>query len=178
MANVKRGRPSKKELKRRENQKDKDLIIKGVVLIGFLLFGGVFVQNIVADEIVHKFKSPSFSGIGVSNYWLTIENQEHSRKADIVAEIKALKEQQKRDKENTTLSRFLKNLESRIYSNLSRQLVDALFGENPSTSGTLEFMGTTIEYYVSDDGLMITLKITDADGNVTEITLPIGSFTF
>ena len=178
MANVKRGRPSKKELKRREHNKDKDRVIKGVLIVGFIIFSGVFVQNIFADEIVHKFKSPSFNGIGVSNYWLTIENQEFSRKADIVAEIKALKEQQKRDEENTTLSRFLKNLESRIYSNLSRQLVDALFGENPSTSGTLEFMGTTIEYYVSDDGLMITLKITDADGNVTEITLPIGSFTF
>lgn len=131
-----------------------------------------------ADEIVHKFKSPSFSGVGTSSHYLTIENQEFNRKADIVAEIKALKEQQKRDEENTTMARFLRNLESRIYAQLSRQLVDQLFGEIPQTSGILEFMGTTIEYSVSEDGLMITLKLTDADGNVTEITLPIGSFTF
>ena len=84
-----------------------------------------------ADEIVHKFKSPSFSGIGTSSHYLTIENQEFNRKADIVAEIKALKEQQKRDAENTTMARFLRNLESRIYAQLSRQLVDALFGETP-----------------------------------------------
>ena len=76
------------------------------------------------------------------------------------------------------MARFIRNLESRIYAQLSRQLVDALFGENPSTSGILELMGNTIEYSVSEDGTMITLKITDAEGNVTEITVPIGSFTF
>jgi len=131
-----------------------------------------------ADEIVHKFKSPSFSGIGTSAHYLTIENQEFNRKEAIKAEIKAYKEQLEREAENTTLARFIRNLESRIYAQLSRQLVDALFGEDPSTSGILELMGNTIEYSVSEDGTMITLKITDAEGNVTEITVPIGSFTF
>ena len=158
--------------------KEKDFIIRLMGFIGVLFVFLILVQNLKADEIVHKFKNPSFSGVGVSSHLLTIENQEFNRKADIVAEIKALKEQQKRDFENTTLQRFLRNLESRIYAQLSRQLVDQLFGETPQTSGTLEFMGTTIEYSVSEDGLMITLKITDADGNTTEITLPIGSFTF
>jgi hypothetical protein len=175
---AKRGRPSNKELARRKEEKEKDLIIKGVCIFGLLLLLGIFTMNVRADEIVHQFKNPSFSGIGTSSHYLTIENQEFNRKADIIAEIKALKEQQERDAENTTLARFIKNLESRIYAQLSRQLVDQLFGETPSDSGVLEFMGTTIEYTVSADGLMITLKITDADGNVTEITLPIGSFTF
>ena len=40
----------------------------------------------------------------------------------------------------------------------------------------IELEGNIIEY--SSDGVYITLKITDADGNITEITLPIGSFTF
>ena len=175
MMKVKR---KKSEAERIKDERFKDwFAFTGLGFIFFtLLISGI--QSAYADEIVHKFKNPSFSGVGTSSHYLTIENQEFNRKADIIAEIKALKEQQKRDEENTTLARFLKNLESRIYSNLSRQLVDALFGETPSTSGTLEFMGTTIEYSVSDDGLMITLKITDADGNITEITLPIGSFTF
>jgi hypothetical protein len=128
--------------------------------------------------MTHKFKSPSFSGEATSAHYLTIENQEFNRKAAIKAEIKAYREQLARDAENTTLARFIRNLESRIYAQLSRQLVDALFGENPSTSGTLELMGNTIEYSVSEDGTMITLRITDAEGNVTEITVPIGSFTF
>ena len=131
-----------------------------------------------ADKMTHQFKSPSFSGIGTSSHYLTIENQEFNRKEANKAELKAYKEQLKRDAENTTLARFIRNLESRIYAQLSRQLVDALFGENPSTSGILELMGNTIEYSVSEDGTMITLKITDADGNVTEITVTIGSFTF
>ena len=134
--------------------------------------------SVSADEMVHKFKSPSFSGVGTSSHYLTIENQEYNRKEANKAELKAYKEQLKRDAENTTLARFIRNLESRIYAQLSRQLVDALVGETPSTSGVLELMGNTIEYSVSADGTMITLKITDAEGNVTEITVPIGSFTF
>jgi len=133
---------------------------------------------LTGDELVHKFKSPSFSGINSSAHYLTIENQEFNRKAAIEAEIKAYREELEREADNTTLARFIRNLESRIYAQLSRQLVDALFGENPSTFGTLELMGNTIEYSVSADGTMITLKITDAEGNVTEITVPIGSFTF
>ena len=138
----------------------------------------VLCLSVSADKMTHKFKSPSFSGIGTSSHYLTIENQEFNRKEANKAELKAYKEQLKRDAENTTLARFIRNLESRIYAQLSRQLVDALFGENPSTSGILELMGNTIEYSVSEDGTMITLKITDAEGNVTEITVPIGSFTF
>ena len=138
----------------------------------------VLCLSVNADKMTHQFKSTSFSGIGTSSHYLTIENQEFNRKEANKAELKAYKEQLKRDAENTTLARFIRNLESRIYAQLSRQLVDALFGENPSTSGILELMGNTIEYSVSEDGTMITLKITDAEGNVTEITVPIGSFTF
>ena len=131
-----------------------------------------------ADQMVHGFKNPSFSGVGTSSHYLTIENQEFNRKENIKAELKAYKEQLKRDAENTTLARFIRNLESRIYAQLSRQLVDALFGDTPQTQGIIELMGNTIEYSVSEDGTMITLKITDPDGNTTEITVPIGSFTF
>ena len=172
----KRGRPSKAELLRRKEEAEKDTIIKWVSLIGIVLILGIFIQNATADQIVHKFKSPSFNGINTSSHYLTIENQEFNRKMTIKEEIKALQEQIERDKENTTLARFMRNLESRIYAQLSRQLVDNLFGETPQTEGTIELEGNIIEY--TSDGQFITLKITDADGNITEITLPIGSFTF
>ena len=126
--------------------------------------------------MVHKFKNPSFSGIGTSSHYLTIENQEFSRKMTIKEELKAIQEQIKRDKENTTLARFIRNLESRIYAQLSRQLVENLFGENPSTSGILELEGNTIEYSIEDG--IITLTVTDSDGNQTVIQLPIGDFSF
>ena len=129
-----------------------------------------------ADEMTHKFKNPSFSGEGTSSHYLTIENQEFSRKEAIREEIKAYVEDLEREADNTTLARFIRNLESRIYAQLSRQLVDSLFGETASEFGTLELEGNTIEYRVEDD--KVTLIITDEEGNTTEITVPLGSFTF
>ena len=147
-----------------------------IAMFGLMLLSFFSINNLFADEIVHKFKSPSFSGIGTSAHYLTIENQEHMRKMTIKEELKALQEQIERDKENTTLARFIRNLESRIYAQLSRQLVENLFGETPSDSGILELEGNIIEYEVVDG--IITLRITDSDGNTTVISLPIGSFTF
>ena len=147
-----------------------------LVFIGFVLFFGIIAVNLKADTITFKFKNPSFSGINTSSHYLTIENQEFNRKEALKAEIKALQDEIERDKENTTLARFIRNLESRIYAQLSRQLVENLFGETPSTEGTLTLEGNTIEYSVVDG--IITLTITDSDGNVTTISLPIGNFTF
>jgi len=149
-----------------------------LVLITFILAVITFCFGLylTADEMTHSFKNPSFSGVGTSAHWLTIENQEANRKKALKDEIKAYQEDLEREAENTTLARFIRNLESRIYAQLSRQLVDNLFGETPNESGTLELEGNTIEYSV--DGDFITLIITDADGNTTEITLPIGDFSF
>jgi len=165
---------TKKQLEK--EQLEKDRVLWSLMLIGIILIIGVFIENIKADQIVHKFKNPSFSGINTSSHYLTIENQEFNRKMSIKEEIKAIQEQLERDKENTTLARFIRNLESRIYAQLSRQLVENLFGETPSTAGVLSLEGNTIEYSIEND--IITLKITDADGNITEIQLPIGDFAF
>jgi len=148
--------------------------ICGFLCIFFFLM--LLTNPLWADQVVFKFKNPSFSGLNTSSHYLTIENQEFNRKEALKAEIKALQDQIKRDKENTTLARFIRNLESRIYAQLSRQLVENLFGETPSDSGILELEGNTIEYSVVDG--IITLNITDSDGNTTTISLPVGSFTF
>ena len=142
----------------------------------FFIIVIVFSVEVQADKLTHKFKSPSFNGINTSSHYLTIENQEYSRVMTIKEELQALKDEIERDKDNTTLARFMRNLESRIYAQLSRQLVENLFGETPSTEGTIELEGNTITYK-SENGF-ITLTVTDPDGNTTEITLPIGSFTF
>ena len=144
--------------------------------MGAIMFTAVIGMNLAADTITHKFKSPSFNGVGTSSHYLTIENQEHTRKLTIKEEIKALQEEIEREKENSTLARFMRNLESRVYAELSRQLVNNLFGEIPQNSGTITLEGNTIEY--SSDGVTLTLKITEADGTVTEIIIPIGTFTF
>jgi len=132
---------------------------------------------VISDEIKHEFKSPSFSGIGTSSHYLTIENQEFSRKEALKAEIKAMQDALKREEENTTLARFIKNFESRIYAQLSRQLVDQLFGENPATEGSFTLFDNLITW--TSDGISITLTIfNEATGETTTITIPIGDFGF
>ena len=132
---------------------------------------------LMADEIKFQFKSPSFSGIGTSAHYLTIENQEYTRKEALEAEIQALKDELERDAENTTLARFIRNFESRIYAQLSRQLVEQLFGENPADEGSFTLFDNIITW--TSDGTYITLTIyNEADGTTTEITIPIGDFGF
>tara|TARA_R110002020_G_scaffold89988_1_gene219478 strand:- start:395 stop:928 length:534 start_codon:yes stop_codon:yes gene_type:complete len=172
----KRGRPSKADILKKQNAAEKDKLLQIILTIGLILFLGVISVNAKADQITHKFKSPSFNGINTSSHYLTIENQEFNRKQTIKDEIKAAIEEAERDKENSTVQRFIRNFESRVYAELSRQLIANLFGETPSDSGVISLEGNTIEY--STDGDFLTLRITEADGTVTVITIPIGSFTF
>tara|TARA_R100001377_G_scaffold66177_2_gene41442 strand:- start:816 stop:1331 length:516 start_codon:yes stop_codon:yes gene_type:complete len=155
---------------------EKEMLLKIVFAVGLVLFLGVISVNVKADQITHKFKSPSFNGVGTSSHYLTIQNQEYTRKMTIKEEIKALQDEIEREKENSTLARFLRNLESRVYAELSRQLVNNLFGETPSDSGTITLEGNTIVY--TSDGITLTLTITESDGTVTTITIPIGTFLF
>jgi len=137
----------------------------------------LFTPFIFGDEIKFGFKSPSFSGVGTSAHYLTIENQEFTRREALAAEIKALKEAAKREEENTTLARFIRNFESRIFAQLSRQLVEQLFGENPATSGSFTLFDNIITW--TSDGTYITLTIYNTlDESTTEITIPIGDFGF
>ena len=161
---------------RYQEQVEKTRIGAWLLLIGFIMFAFIFVQNAFADTITHKFKSPSFSGIGTSSHYLTIENQEYTRKLTIKEEIKALQDEIEREKENSTLARFMRNLESRVYAELSRQLVNNLFGETPQSEGVITLEGNTIEY--TSDGVTLTLTITEPDGTITSIVIPIGTFTF
>lgn len=148
-------------------------------VIGALLFLCLIAitSELNADEIKFGFKNPSFSGVGTSSHYLTIDSQEMSRKEAIEAEIKAMKEQLERDAENTTLARFIKNFESRVYAQLSRQLVDQLFGENPAEEGSFQLFDNLITW--TSDGITITMTIfNEATGETTVITVPIGDFGF
>ena len=146
--------------------------MKTSVKISLLLLA----SNVFADEIIYGFKSPSFSGINSSSHYLTIENPESTRKATLKQDIEAELDDIEREKNNSTLARFMRNFESRVYAQLSRQMVEQLFGENPSTEGKLELEGNLIEYVVA--GETITLTITDENNETTTITVPVGDFTF
>ncbi len=150
--------------------------LKFYALINLFVILLLTTPTVLSDEMRHKFKSPSFSGQGTSSHYLTIENQTFNRKEAIDARLEALADELEREAQNTTLARFQRNLESRIYAQLSRQLVDNLFGENKSTEGIIELLGNKIEY--ESDGETVTLTITDEDGGTTTIVIPVNSFTF
>ena len=86
-----------------------------------------------ATDLTFQFKNPSFNGAGQSAHFLTIDEQERSRKQAIREEIESKASEILRDKENTTLAKFVRNLESRIFSQLSRDLAESLF--NSETGG-------------------------------------------
>ena len=165
-----------KKVLSKKDREEQNFLHKIIIIVGVILIAGVISVNVQADQITHKFKSPSFNGVNTSSHYLTIENQEFNRKQTIKDELKAAIEEAERDKENSTVQRFIRNFESRVYAELSRQLIANLFGETPSDSGVISLEGNTIEY--STDGDFLTLRITEADGTVTVITIPIGSFTF
>lgn len=122
------------------------------------------------------FKSPAFNGNGYSSHVLTIENLQHTRREAIQKEIEAALEREKNDAKNTNISKFMNNLESRIYAQISQNLATAMFAEGGSNSGTLDFEGNMINWTKSSTE--ITLQVTDYLGNATTVSIPLGSFQF
>tara|TARA_B100001057_G_scaffold271412_1_gene271650 strand:+ start:34653 stop:35165 length:513 start_codon:yes stop_codon:yes gene_type:complete len=151
-------------------------------LLGILVIGVYFSAQVCAEPIVHKFKNPSFSGVGAGAHYLTIENQEFSRKEQIKDALEAAERAAQREADNTTLSKFIRNLESRIYAQLAKQLVDNMFSnDNPVRFGSFVLEGSTVTYEVitnTDGTEYIKMTIIDENGTTTIIEIPIGSGNF
>lgn len=129
-----------------------------------------------ADTLTHSFQSPAFiPGNGYSTHVLTIEQLEANRRKAIKDAEKAAADQAARDAKNTNLAKFLVNVESRIYAQLSKQLADAMFSDG-ANSGEMDFQGTAISWVKTATD--VTLTITEVGGGVTTVTVPIGSFAF
>lgn len=124
----------------------------------------------------YTFKSPAFNGNGYSQHVLTIENLENTRREAIRKDIEAALEKEANEAKNTNIAKFMNNLESRIYAQISQNLATAMFAEGGSTSGTLNFEGNIINWTRSSTE--ITLNVTDYMGSATTITIPLGSFQF
>lgn len=140
------------------------------VMLLFLLAG----TPAHASEIVHQFKNPSFSGANAGAQWLTIENQETTRKKAIQDKIESELKAKALEEKNSILNRFLNNLQSRIYSQLAQQLTNNLFGQMGGESGEFTLEGNQIKYEKTDTE--IKLVVVDSEGNQTEIIIPTSGF--
>ena len=140
------------------------------------------IHTTAAAEMIWGFKNPAFNGNGYSSHVLSTEQLQHNRKKDREDEARAEEERIKRELENSTLNKFLKNVESRIYATLSKQMVDAMFADctdNCATTGTAEIEGSTITWIKDTTTGSITLEIVEEDGSTTTITIPgAGEFSF
>ena len=150
-----------------------------------LLVALLLIPTAASADLVHNFKNPSFSGNGYSAHVLSIEQLQFNRQADIDAAAKAEADRIERELENSTLNKFLRNIESRIYATLSKQMVDNMFAEcggdtgvECSNSGTTEIEGATISWVKDPTTGSITLTVDGPDG-YTQITIPgPGEFNF
>ena len=153
-----------------------------------IFLGAWWVDTVWGSPLVFSFHSPSFSGNGWSTHMLSIEQLQHNREEDLIAKAEAEERKEERDEKNTTINKFIKNVESRIYANLSKQLVDNMFAtpdpncvENcPEVSLTGEAIieGSILTWVKDPDLGTITLTIIGEDGTTTEMIVPVGDFGF
>jgi len=161
----------------------------------FIILLGLFLLTAPAnaDQMRFKFKSPSFSGVNQSSHYLTIENQETSRKKEIQEKIALKLKEIEREEENSTQNKFLRNFESRIYSRLSKELVESMFeaGEiDPELNGSFYFSSEDyyLRYYMLDGILVMetypgkygeegSYELCDETDLCTQIEVPVDSFS-
>lgn len=114
-----------------------------------------------AQELVYKPINPTFGGNPFnSSHLLGIANAQNDY----------------RDPNSTSGSSqqdlFARQLQSRLLSALSSQLIDAIFGENPQEQGTFSIGGQTVSFFRDLEN--VTINITnDETGEITTIVVPL-----
>ena len=162
-------------------------MIKWIALV-LLLTGCSIIIPLAArgEGLMFEFSNPSFSGQGFSTHALSIAQLEFNRQKDVDDDIASAEAKRLREEANSILNKFLNNVESRIYAQLSKQLVDNMFGicdpgltECTTTdSGVATVEGAEISWLRDSTTGTITLNIISEDGTTTTISVPIDGFGF
>ena len=158
--------------------------MKKITIVTLMI--GLFVAEVANAELTWGFKSPAFHyGNGYSTHVLSVEQLQFNRRKEQADEADAEARRIERELNNTTLNKFLRNVESRIYATLSKQMVDAMFAECDSTttscasSGTAEIEGSQISWIKDGTTGEISLTVVEEDGTTTTISIPgSGEFNF
>jgi len=158
-------------------------------LLQMLLLIG-FSTSAISSSLTFDFSNPAFSGVGYSSHVLSIEQLQYNRKESVKDDLISATAKATRDANNTTLAKFVTNVESRIFANLSKQMVDNMFGTNCTEdtdtdaiecplSGTATLPDGSTVYWAKDTTAeTITLTVTDASGTITQLIVPVGDFKF
>ncbi len=160
-------------------------MIRGIATSTLLMF----CVTVNSAELQHQFNSPSFSGSGYSSHVLTLKQLEDLQKDKNKALADTLKARAESEALNTPQAKFLANLESRIYSQLAKQLTDSMFGEGSTCTtrgvicGTIpDLGGNNITWKLgdgADNGLIIITIVNNANPlQTTTMKVPAGTFYF
>lgn len=125
----------------------------------------------------YQFKSPAFNGAGYSSHVLTIYNLEQQAQKARADAIQAAIDKAAAAESNTNLAKFVNNLESRIYAQISQNVATAMFANGSckasdmaTCTGSINFQGNYIGWSkVSDanncvgsaDGTCIKMVVAD-----------------
>ena len=105
--------------------------IRVLVYIALGIFLGTWwIDTVWGSPLTFQFHSPSFSGVGQSSHYLTIENLEKSRKQSLIDKAEAEERRLDNELRNSAIEVFRRNLESMFYTSLSSQIIDNIFGED------------------------------------------------
>ena len=130
---------------------------KTSLLVCVAICGG----SLAAQDLVHEPVSPTFGGNPFnSSHVLGVANANNDF----------------RDPRSTTSNSqadiFARQLQSRLLSALSSQIVDAIFGENPQEQGTISFGDQTIEFFRTLEEVTLIIR-DDITGEETRIVVPL-----
>ena len=140
--------------------------IRILVYLGLAVFlGAWWVDTVYGSPIVFQFHSPSFSGVGQSSHYLTIENLEKSRKQALIDKAEAEERRLDNELRNSAIEVFRRNLESMFYTSLAGQIVDNIFGEDgdKQTDGRTTIDGykviwTSTDKQDDEDGVRVIIR--------------------
>ena len=145
-------------------------------LLTIILTVLLFYSSVYASELGFKFHSPSFSGVGKSSHYLTIENIEKTRKDAIKAAEKSAADKLIADAKNTAIAKFKSNVEARFYTALAKQVTDNVFGtdglQQDSGTFTSPVGGEVVTWTTPSDTGNVVVTVTESDGTVTTFTMP------
>ena len=115
----------------------------------------------VAQDVVYRPISPTFGGNPFnSNHVLGVANANNDTRDPRTRTT------------NSQADIFARQLQSRLLSSLSSQLVNAIFGENPQEQGKVSFGGQTIEFFRTLDEVTLIIR-NDETGEETRIVVPL-----
>ena len=134
--------------------------LRATVILATGALGAALAAPAQAQDIVYQPVDPSFGGNPFnSGHLLGIANAQNDYQDPAALQS------------NSQADVFARQLQSRLLSALSSQIVDAIFGDNPQERGTISFGGQTIDFVRSLTE--VTLTITDDEtGEVTTIVIP------